>query len=51
MTGTVNRPGASSTLSTYGAIDWQSVEKHVLKLQMCIAKVTRDGKHGKAKAL
>ena len=51
MTGTVNRPGASSTLSTWGGIDWQSVEKQVLRLQMRIAKATRDGKHGNTKAL
>jgi len=51
MTESVYRPGASSTLSTWNAIDWQAAEKGVLRLQMRIAKATREGKHGKAKAL
>ncbi len=51
MTGSVNRPGASSTSPTWNVIDWQTAEKHVLRLQMRIAKATREEKHGKAKAL
>lgn len=51
MTGSVYRPGASSTSPTWNAIDWQTAEKHVLRLQMRIAKATREGKHGRAKAL
>ncbi len=33
------------------AINWTTMEQHVLKLQMRIAKATREGKCGKAKAL
>jgi RNA-directed DNA polymerase len=51
MTGSVNRPGASSVSSKWDVIDWQTVEKHVLRLQMRIAKATREGKYGKAKSL
>ena len=51
MTESVYRPGASSTLSTWSAIDWRATEKLVLRLQMRIAKATREGRHGKAKAL
>jgi len=32
-------------------INWKTVESHVLKLQMRIAKATRESKHRKAKAL
>jgi hypothetical protein len=34
--------GASSTDLTWDAIDWQSVEKSVRRLQMRIAKATTD---------
>lgn len=51
MTGYIKQPGASSALPKWGAINWQAAEKHVLRLQMRIAKATREGKHGKAKAL
>ena len=41
--------------SSYGAqwlsINWKSIKQHVLKLQMRIAKATREGKQGKVKAL
>ncbi len=41
--------------SSYGAqwksINWKAIKQHVLKLQMRIAKATREGKQGKAKAL
>ena len=33
------------------AINWKAVEKHVLKLQMRIAKAIREGRKSKAKAL
>ena len=33
------------------AINWTTMEQYVLKLQMRIAKATREGKRGKAKAL
>jgi RNA-directed DNA polymerase len=42
---------ASPDSAQWQSIDWKSVEPHVLKLQMRIAKATREGKHGKAKAL
>lgn len=51
MAGSVNGPGASSVSLKWDVIDWQTVEKHVLRLQMRIAKATRKGKHGKAKSL
>lgn len=42
---------ASPDSVQWQSIDWKSVESHVLKLQMRIAKATREGKHGKVKAL
>ncbi|MCP3965294.1 MAG: group II intron reverse transcriptase/maturase, partial [Lentisphaerae bacterium] len=51
MTGFVKRPGASSTSLTWKTINWKAAEKHVWRLQMRIAKATREGKYGKAKAL
>ncbi|ELB2150453.1 group II intron reverse transcriptase/maturase [Vibrio parahaemolyticus] len=42
---------ASPDSAQWQSINWQAVESHVLKLQMRIAKATREGKHGKAKAL
>ncbi|MGI2002423.1 reverse transcriptase N-terminal domain-containing protein, partial [Shewanella frigidimarina] len=42
---------ASPDSAQWQSIDWKSVEPPVLKLQMRIAKATREGKHGKAKAL
>lgn len=42
---------ASPDSTQWQSIDWKYVEAHVLKLQMRIAKATREGKHGKAKAL
>ena len=37
--------------SQWQSINWMAIEQHVLKLQMRIAKATREGKRGKAKAL
>ena len=52
MTGTDNVPGASkNVITSWSDIDWSPVEKHVKRLQMRIAKATREGKHGKAKSL
>ncbi len=51
MTVSVDRTGASSTFSKWKTIDWSTMEKHVLRLQMRIAKATREGKYGRAKAL
>jgi RNA-directed DNA polymerase len=43
--------GASSLPSNWDAIDWRTIKKDVLRLQMRIAKATREGRWGKAKAL
>ena len=43
--------GASSAALTWDAIDWQRTDKQVRRLQMRIAKATRQGRRGKAKAL
>ncbi|CBJ80599.1 reverse transcriptase-like protein (fragment) [Xenorhabdus bovienii str. Jollieti] len=42
---------ASPNGTQWQSIDWKAIESHVLKLQMRIAKATREGEHGKAKAL
>ncbi len=42
---------ASPDSAQWQSINWKAVEAHVLKLQMRIAKATREGKRGKAKAL
>ncbi len=42
---------ASPDSAQWQSINWKVVESHVLKLQMRIAKATREGKHGKAKSL
>lgn len=42
---------ASPDSAQWQSINWKTVESHVLKLQMRIAKATRESKHGKAKAL
>lgn len=46
-----NRSGAPATKVKWDTIDWQTAEKRVRRLQMRIAKATREGRHGKAKAL
>ena len=46
-----NEISASSDSAQWQSINWKAAEANVLKLQMRIAKATRDGKHGKAKAL
>ena len=43
--------GAFSARLTWDAIEWRPLEKHVRRLQMRIAKATREGRWGKAKAL
>ena len=43
--------GASSTCLTWDAIDWRHMEQQVERLQMRIAKATREGRYGKVKAL
>ena len=42
---------ASSDGAQWQSIDWKSAEAHVLKLQMRIAKATREKKYGKVKSL
>lgn len=52
MTTTALPPfGASSALSPWDAIDWQPIIECVQRLQMRIAKATREGRWGKVKAL
>ena len=48
---TVNKTGAVSTNISWEAIDWQTVDNQVRRLQMRIAKAVRDRKYSKAKAL
>jgi retron-type reverse transcriptase len=43
--------GAPSTSSSWAAIHWRTIEKNVLRLQMRIAKATRERCWGKVKAL
>ncbi len=43
--------GAPSAALKWDAIDWQTAEKQVRRLQMRIAKATREGRWGKVKAL
>ena len=52
MTTTVLPPfGASSPSSIWDAIDWRPIIEGVQRLQMRIAKATREGRWGKVKAL
>jgi RNA-directed DNA polymerase len=43
--------GASSTSSSWEAVTWRTIQKQVFRLQMRIAKATREGRWGKVKAL
>jgi RNA-directed DNA polymerase len=43
--------GASPPGELWNAIDWPTIEKQVLRLQMRIAKATREGRWGKVKSL
>jgi RNA-directed DNA polymerase len=43
--------GASSTSSSWEAVTWRTIQKQVFRLQMRIAKATREGHWGKVKAL
>ena len=51
MTTTATLIGASSPYSSWDAIKWRPMRKHVLRLQMRIAKATRERRWGKVKAL
>jgi RNA-directed DNA polymerase len=46
-----SRIGASPPEGRWDAIDWQTIEEQVLRLQMRIAKATREGRWGKVKSL
>ena len=48
---TLNEVSASSYCAQWQSINWKYIEKKVLKLQMRIAKSTREGNQGKVKAL
>jgi len=48
---TFNEVSASSYGAQWQSINWKAVEQQVLKLQMRIAKATREGKQSKVKAL
>jgi len=43
--------GAPSSAKTWTSINWKSIEAQVYRLQMRIAKATREGRQGKVKAL
>lgn len=43
--------GAPSSASSWHSMDWKTIEAQVYRLQMRIAKATREGRHGKVKAL
>ena len=51
MSGLVKQPGASSAGAAWKAINWQIVQVQVKRLQMRIAKATREKRWGKVKAL
>lgn len=48
---TVNKTGAVSTKLSWDAIEWQTIDKQVRRLQIRIAKAVRERRYGKAKAL
>jgi len=43
--------GASSKVANWDAINWRTIERQVKRLQMRIAKATREGRWGKVKSL
>ena len=51
MTGLAKQPGASSAGKAWDVIKWQTVQLQVKRLQMRIAKATREGRWNKVKAL
>ncbi|HCA3884011.1 TPA: group II intron reverse transcriptase/maturase [Salmonella enterica] len=52
MTATdIPQAGASSRVTQWDTIDWQTIEQQVLRLQMRIAKATRERRWGKVKSL
>ncbi len=50
---TVNIPTGAPTaqFQSWNSIKWDPIEKHVKRLQMRIAKATREGRYGKVKSL
>lgn len=51
MTVTSVTGAASACEDTWDNLNWDSIEQHVLRLQMRIAKAIQNGRQGKAKAL
>jgi len=51
MTGGREAPGALSASAGWDALDWQSIGREVLRLQMRIAKAEKEGRRGKVKSL
>jgi len=51
MTTAATLIGAASSSSGFNAINWQDIKKYVQRLQMRIAKATREGRCGKVNAL
>lgn len=48
---TSHEVSASSDSANWQSINWKVIKQHVLKLQIRIAKATREGKQGKVKSL
>ncbi len=51
MTAEATALAGASLTSQWHAIDWQAAQRHVRRLQMRIAKATREQRYGKVKAL
>ncbi len=51
MTAEATASAGASLTSQWHAIDWQAARRHVRRLQMRIAKATREQRTGKVKAL
>ena len=51
MTAAIPLVSASSKVANWDDIDWRSIEQQVKRLQMRIAKATREGRWGKVKSL
>lgn len=51
MTGAIRLTGASSTGARWNFIDWELISSQVNRLQMRIAKATRENHYGKVKVL
>ncbi len=52
MTGQIKlQTGASSASTNWNSINWETIDRNVYRLQVRIAKATREGHQGRAKAL